>query len=405
MSLYLVLLLASTLPGVAVAQDTPTWTYHVPPPGAPGEHPIPTVLPLGTEPAEDLKLGFQPEGEFQRYGQLRYGDASSTRIAVMLDELVGRETRLYVDSGRDRVLEAEDRVDVDGLGRWVTNLAVETAVDGKLTHVPRRVLFELGARGGLFTHATMGALEGEVQLGDRTVAARRVDADGSGFFTDERDHLWIDVDGDGEYSPFGELFLYGPLLPVDGERYALRSDRLGERLALERLDGTGSIDVRIPGEAGRVRAMNVLLVGRDGSAVGVETNGETIEVPVGEYRLGMVTFALADPDGGKEWSFVFSEPYGGPEHVWYPVARGEKAEVDPVGELDFDAGVGRDLEECEPGQRIGGNPVLLTGDGLLINSAYRGRTASRWSGGGLQARVRLLDVDGAVLDEATSGFA
>ena len=176
------------------------------------------------------------------------------------------------------------------------------------------------------------------------------------------------------------------------------------------MDGFGRIHLELPpvreGAPPRTTtALNVLLVGRDGSAVGVRSLGETVEVPIGEYRVGMVTFRLADAQGGQEWSFVFSEPGGRDDLTWYPVEKDAEVEIDPVGELDFQVGVGGDKTSCAPGDRLSGSPKLFTQDGLLINIAFRGRSAPTWSSGTLAADLSLLTPTGQILDRATSGFA
>ena len=147
----------------AFPQDaTDAWRYRVPPRGERGEHPLPTVLPVRPEVPEDLRIDVAFASDFQRYGQLRYGDAGSTRIAVVVDQRGIGDAELWVDLDRDRLVTERERLGREADGRWVASLAVETEVDGRLEHVPRRVVFRLGERGGLLCYATMGYLEGEV---------------------------------------------------------------------------------------------------------------------------------------------------------------------------------------------------------------------------------------------------
>ena len=385
----------------ALAQDP--WRYVVPAADAPMEHATPMALPLGDAPSEDLRLAVEPTG-FARHGELRFGDADSRRVAMLVDQRGAGDADLYLDVDRDRVLEANERVPFED-GRWVATLPVETKdAQGVVEHVPRRVVFTLGARGGVFSAATMGYLEGVVRLGDRDVAVRRVDGDVNGFFTDPRDLLWLDLDGDGEFSALGEVWLYRPLLALDGARYAFRSDRLGDGLAVEAVEGTGRIDLalpELPGGAAVVRQLNVLLIGRDGSAVGVRALGEEVEVPAGEYRLGMVTLSLVDPLGSAEWSFVFSEP-GGREAVWHAVPKDAVTKIDPVGVPSFELALAQ--ETAAPGADLRVSPLLTTSDGLLINIAYRGMDTPRFSLHSNTARIQLREGE-RVVGEASSGFA
>jgi hypothetical protein len=79
--------------------------------------------------------------------------------------------------------------------------------------------------------------------------------------------------------------------------------------------------------------------------------------------------------------------------------------LDPVGALAFRiATPGRD-KVVSPGGSLTLRPTLRTGDGLLINTAYRGREAPTFSFGSLQATVELVDSAGRVLATKSSGFA
>lgn len=384
----------------------PEWIYLVPSDGDAMQHPSPMALPLLTEHTDDLLLAFQPDG-FARYGELRYGDSDSRRVALLVLEPERGEAQLYLDLDRDRLLEEHERAPRQG-DAWIVDLPVETRdEDGQLELVPRRVRFTLGERAGVFSACTMGYLEGAVQLGDVRVPVRRVDGDANGFFTDPRDQLWLDLDQDGSYSPLSELWLYTPLLELAGTRYALRSDRLGEDLEVSVVEGTGHLDLTlaVTGGAQSVRRLNALLVGRDGSAVGIRALGAPVEVPVGEYRLGMITLSLVDPDGGAEWSFVFSEPGGRRERTWYTLEKGGTLSIEALGELEFREGFASGPEALQPGDRLIGNPALYTQDGLLINTAYRGLSAPRGRYLSMNAQVRLEAPDGTVLATTSSGFA
>jgi hypothetical protein len=235
---------------------------------------------------------------------------------------------------------------------------------------------------------------------------RRRDGDGNGFFTDHRDQLWFDLDGDGAWAPMEELFLYAPTLTIGAQRWAVRSDRAGASLSLEQIDGVGRVHLALPELSGgaprHVTDLNVLLVGRDGSAAAVRSLGRPVEVPVGEYRVGMVTLRVAPAAGGPPLSFVFSEPGARDDLTWYPVAKEQDVTIDPVGAVAFTVGDARDT--CAPGDTLDASPRLYTQDGLLINTAYHGKDAPAFFGT-LSAAVRLTDAQGRLLDSATSGFA
>lgn len=373
-----------------------TWRYVVPESG--GASASPALVPVGLEdePPADVRVEVAAIGEGVKYGQLRYGDPDSTRVAFLVDRAGGKQYRLFIDRNRNRVLE-EDELVPGGGHEWRTELAILTRdAEGEERLVPRCVLLRLGFTGRTCTFATLGGLEGSCTLDGREHAARRVDADGDGFLTGERDQLWLDLDGDGDWSPLSELFLFAPVVTIAGGRYALRSDRLGEALRVEKIEGLGRIDVDL-GER-EVRDLHVLLSSRDGVVATVRASGEPVEVPPGEYRLGMVSLWLSDPGGGEDVGFVFS----GEGTRWYAVERDATVRIDPVGTPR----IGIRYEESPPpraGEKLTFRPWVTTEDGLLLNIAYHGSAARRGELPG--ATVRLLDASGKQLRTARSGFA
>lgn len=197
-----------------------------------------------------------------------------------------------------------------------------------------------------------------------------------------------------------------PILTLGGRRFSVRTDRVGRDLALAPLEGAGSVRLELRGADGAAREdvveLSALLVGRDGSAVLARAPGAPTEVPVGDYRLGIVTARLADPRGGPAWSFVFSEAGPRADARWRSVDVGAELAFDPLGELDFRL---RGQGILAPGGGLTVVCSLVTADGLRINTAYRGREAQSYGAGGLEAIVELVDGSGAVHASARSGFA
>ena len=278
-------------------------------------------------------------------------------------------------------------------------------MNGTPALTPRRVAFQLGKTGAIFSYATLGFFEGEVDLGEQTVTVRRQDGNGNGFFTDHRDAIWFDLDGNLGFEAMQELFLYAPILRVSDQRWALRSNRLGDSLSMEPLDGVGEISIvlpDLPGDAERsIAGLEVLLVGRDGSAVGIRSLGAPVQVPVGNYRVGMLTLR-ASVAGGATTSFVFSELGAYSDRTWYSVEKDARVTIDALGQLAFSASPVELV--CAPGADLSVRPRLLTSDGLVINTAYEGSMAPSYSAGTLSASIELQDPTGKVLVCAKSGF-
>ena len=382
------------------------WRYVTPPLGDPFAHPPLRALTLIHTAPADVRELVHYRGVRRRYAQIRYGSPGSVRMTVVVDELAGGETDLYVDADRNRRIEEKDRVMGEGrLWRIPISVAV---VEGETTRLTQRsAVFRMGATGLTFSFAAAGYLEGTVNIAGRVHSARRTDGDGNGFLTDAQDRLWIDLDDDGRWDAIGEQFLYTSILSIGDARYAVRSDELGTRLALLTLEGTGTVSLvfHLPRAESRVAEVHATLIGRDGSAVGVGAAGDELTVPAGEYRLGTLTLAFEDPAGGPRWSFIFSDDDGKRDQKWYKVEKGTKLEIDPVGRLDLETGANDDAKNLRPGDEIALQPKLYTGDGLLINTCFRGTPTTPGGDEGAGAEIKLVGTADQSLAVANSGFA
>ena len=362
---------------------------------------------LGREKPEDLveKAAYRGDPARRRYAQVRFGSAGSIRVTVVLDEVGPGEADLYVDADRNRRIDDRDRVTAaaaEGSPRRRPSragLAIAArrgdGREGRDEKVPRAVVFRLGASGRTLGYAAAGYLEGTVELGGpdagpagktRRVAARRVDGDGNGQVADPQDRLWIDLDGDGRFDPAAEQFLFATVLNLDGARYVVRSDELGSRLTVEPLIGVGTLRLAWKGgkaanpdaasSSGSSIELHATALGRDGSVFGLSST-EPASVPIGEYRLGTVTIALDDPRGGERWSFIFSDNGARGEPRWYKVEKGGSVAIDPIGTPLFEIDLRDEASKRpRPGDDVNLQPLLYTGDGLLITVAYRGSPAS-----------------------------
>ncbi|HVC95095.1 MAG TPA: hypothetical protein VND64_15470 [Pirellulales bacterium] len=391
------------------------WRYVMPEPGAEHEHPPLRAIPLASEKPDDLKELAEYRGGERRYAQIRFGSPGSKRVAIVLDRVSPGEVDLYVDANRSRSIEPKERV--AGEDRvWRVPLDVEI-VEGEIVRTVRRqVIFRLGTTGRTLSYAAAGFLEGEVEIGGRKVAVRRMDGDGNGFFTDAQDRFWLDADCDGRWEAASEQFLHAPILALDGTRYAVRSDELGTLLALDLLEGTGTIKLAVQqptpegkpsqaGVAGRVVELAVTLVGRDGSAVGLRGAQAEVVVPRGEYRVSALTVALDDPAGGPRWNFVFSDGGTPSDHHWYNLEKDLVLPLDPLAGLVLTACGAETAATCKPGEQISVQPRLVTGDGLLINACFRGTHDSGRGSEGSGARLALVAGNGSEVSAWQSGFA
>jgi hypothetical protein len=233
-----------------------------------------------------------------------------------------------------------------------------------------------------------------------------MDGDGNGLFTDLQDRIWIDLNDDGQWDSLSEQFLFAPILPIGDVRYALRSDPFGQRLTVEPLLGSGTVRLALARRQGLPEAVELAatLIGRDGSAVGLSGARPEANVPIGEYRLGTVTCAFEDSQGGPRWNFVFSDIERRGQDRWYKVEKGRTATIDPIGALELKTGA-EGIKPVRPGDDLKVQPQLYTGDGLLIVTCYRGASANPASDSGPVATIALATADGRTLGTVHSGFA
>ena len=130
---------------------------------------------------------------------------------------------------------------------------------------PRTVLVRWRGSPEAVSVATLGYCAGTVELGGRTVKARRIDGDANGLFADPDDRLWIDVNGDAHADDLAEQFPMIPSIQIAGRRYAVRGDGLGEHLRLDLVEGEGRVRLQPAGlaTATKVRQIACMLVGED----------------------------------------------------------------------------------------------------------------------------------------------
>jgi hypothetical protein len=407
------------------ASAGPAWRYVVPAPGDPFDHAPLRALVLSREKPEELveKAGYRGEAARRRYARIRFGSPSSTRVTVVIDETDAGEVELYVDADRNLRIDDRDRAssiagDASKRARmWRMPLGVALVENETVRIVPRAVVFRLGASRQTLGYATAGYLEGTVVVGgqkkgdkqqSRVLAARRVDGDGNGFLADTQDRIFVDWSGDGRFDAGTEQFLFATVLNVQGSRYIVRSDELGSRLAIDPLEGTGTLRLALngngPAASANVAEMRATAIGRDGSVFAL-SGSEPAIVPAGDYRLGNLSISLEDGKSGVVWSFVFSDGlWSGPPR-WYKVDKEAAVAIDPVGTPRFELRRFESEAVARAGDDVSVRPALYTGDGLLIIVAYCGRPISPATQELLGCRIALTNTHGQNLATANSGFS
>lgn len=380
------------------------WKYVVPPPGDPFEHPPLRALALSDAKPEDLQQKVVYRGTRRQYGRVHLGSPGSLDVAVVLDSVTPTEFDLYLDADRNRVIEPKERVGGQG-GVWRATLDVMILDGVKKRPVPRQVIFQRSQLGRMLRFAACGYVEGKVVIGGRECIVRRTDGDGNGLLADPQDRLWIDLDRNGRWDSAEEQFLYAPILVLGAKRYAVHADPLGERLALDELQGTGSVKLALgPDLAGRSAGVTATLVGRDGFVVSLQQSGKNAIIPVGEYRLSAVTIGVNSSAGGLPMNYVFSDTNRTQAAVWRRVERDGLLTLDPIGKLGLEAGFDDVTGGFRPGEEFRVQPSFHTGDGLRIATVYLGDSATEEDRRSVCGQIRLTKPDGNVLSTNSTGF-
>ncbi|MDB5388080.1 MAG: hypothetical protein JWM11_3726 [Planctomycetaceae bacterium] len=413
--------------------------------------PLPVSIPLSAvRPALVEQEVPQPEGAKRTYGLFRFGSAQSIQIAVMMDDFGAGRFNLYVNSDRDSEITSDELIAGTGSSRTIklfceVNYAEPIATSklespkatvsgakpsaataarvesGSVNSVPiesgdkseqtrtkrvdRVIVLKRSLVGKSLTMMTQGYLEGKIKLANHDVPARRTDGDGNGMFSDPKDRLWVDLNGDGKWDSFQEQFALQPLLTFAGQRYAVKTDRSGDGLSCEPITGEGSMRFAIAGLDSMVqlKEIEITVAGRDGSLFAARAVDEPVTLPVGEYALSMARVVIGlKEDPASTWEFVFSKLDLGENSVWHTIQRDQSLVIDPVGKMSLTFGWDGNGQPVLPGRELYLRPILQTQDGLIINSAKQIVGGASHE---IHLSMELCRSDGTIIQNASSGFA
>lgn len=378
---------------------------------AEGVRPVARSVDLSTTRPQEFLEDVAYHGTLQRYAQLRYGSENSRRVVVVVDELGEGEYEFYVDANRDRRIAPRDLV--GGTGRSRTcKLKTEIIYGEEFQHEERQIELRLGITRTRLSVATLGCIEGRIPWREsvdsysKELGVRRIDGNANGLFADARDRLLIDIDDDGIWDPITEQFAYLPVQNIDGRRYAVRSDRMGNQFSLSEITGTGQLRIVTKlAEPARIVAFEAMIFSDDGSAYSLKQPDAPLSVPVGRYALGSVTMTIDNGERDR-WHFVFSRGGSVAKDDWIPVAAGEDVALEAFGEAKFVLNLSGPANSS-PGEAITVNPRLYTQDGLLINLSCRGEHMGSYGSERFHNRcdIKLTTEGGDTLSAAQSGFA
>jgi hypothetical protein len=394
----------------AAAEEPPVadWRYIVPDSGQPMEHPPLVSISLGDKKPEIVKSEPKYRGKVL-YGLLRYGSPNSPQMPLVVDEVSGSDFDLYVDGQRSGHIDGERKVSSDGRTRRAAVVSEVSLENQPSEQYPRQIVLRRGIVGKSIGVATLGYLEGRVQVGGKLIACRRVDGDANGLYADLRDRIWLDLNADGQWDAFSEQFPMTPAMVLFGKRYAVRSDQGGTRLALEEITGEGTIKLELatlaPGA--KIRSIEVSLMGDDGSAYAVRADAEAIKVPEGGYAVRAVQLSLEQPGDERRWNFQFTRNELPTAEQWKRVKKDEEVKIDPIGPLVLVAESPQLDQPVAAGADVTIKPRLYTAGGLWITSCdFNDQPLESWDRGKENcAETTLCHTDGTRVAAHSSGFA
>ena len=368
--------------------------------------PVSRNLTMSAKPFDDLDVEVEWQGASQWYTQVRYGNEASVRVTLIVDELLDGEFHLYADRDRDRVIQSAELIEGTGREReFLLNAVV--AQEEYIYEYPRVVRCRRSITGRQISMGTLGFVSGTAMRGEVRTPVRLVDGDVNGLFADDRDRIWIDVNSDGRWNPFGEQFPFRPMLILNEQRWAVRADRVGRQFRLSEVTGVGELRLMLPAlsKTARIQDFGAMVSAEDGSVYSLSKLGESLKVPVGRYTPQSLRLVI-DTGEKQPWYYMFSRSSTPKASDWFEVKADGKTDIDAIGQLNIFSGIETE-KSTSPGASVMVKPRLYTGHGLLINMSCRGLSSDK-NGSEKNhnpALICLVSQDGNAVANARSGFA
>ena len=360
------------------------------------------TLSLQDTAPDDLEVKVKPQGTQRYFAQFRYGTDDSLRVALVLDQRSEDFSSfdLYVDLNRDREIRPSEKIAGQGKTR-----DIEIPTEIKKVNFPERTARTIQFRKSLekngFSIKTKGGYAAQCEIDGKPTEIWRVDGNANGLFSDVEDELWIDIDGDGKWSPIRERFAYRSAVRIGETRYAVRGDQLGTKIEFGQIDGEGQLSLDLDLAPGtKVTRIRASIFGDDGSAHSV-TDTEPLTLPVGKYMIGQVSLILEEEDE-RPWRFSFSHNGDPKSQRWVKVTKSGDTVIKPFNDLEFSVSCN---SSYSPGTKISVKPKLKTGDNLYITGSGRGETVRWGNSDGNDAKITATDSGQREFAVESTGFA
>ena len=292
-------------------------------------------LPVTNTIPNDVDVQAKVDDAVCKFAQWHFGDSSSTRIAILF-EMDGNEiNRLYIDRNRDRIIADDEAVNVQvNSGKtWLTDLEVEVHENGSVVRVGRQVAMTPSRDRTKVRITTLGFAAGKIKVADKTFQARRVDKDGDGLPTGKTDQIWIDFNHDDEFDKLTERLKLDSTLRINDSRLMVRSDRLGQSIALTPDDEVGFVrfHFQLSDKTAELEIFEGSLRNESGMLIAVGLHEKPTPVPVGRYCLQDLVVQVKDKDSAV-WRMTLSR---GLDDNWSKINSDKIFEIKQDAELDI----------------------------------------------------------------------
>jgi hypothetical protein len=354
------------------------------------------TLELGKEPPRPIERA-PTVGPGARYGVVSLG-SDPARVVLWEPDAPGGP-RLWFDADGDGRLTEEERHALTGEGLTVP-VAFTLGAGENAQRLVRTLVFRRSAVGDGVRYAVRGYAVGSLDLGGTSYRALLTDGNADGCLnTPGADRLWIDLDRDGRFDPVTEQFLLGTPIRHGGRTYLVRPDASASAVRVQlRPQEAGTLRLRLGPHRGRaVERFSAQLVSDFGELVTVGAEGEAVAVPAGRYRMEALSVRLIDARG-RRWSYRFA---GG--NAALRVGPGKETTADVLDWVTLAVGLRGPAGGVQPGGTVAVTPRLSTPAGLYLADCTVQETGEREPAAWF-ASVRLLDGQGGLIDQASSGF-
>lgn len=412
-------LITSCLASPVLPQDKPTQSIESP--AVPTELEWQTVDPKQIKPGAflfngglldlsktvppDVKINAMVVREHCKFAQWHFGDTGSTRVGILIEIDDSDINRIFIDTNRNRIIEDSEELNTQTNKEktWLANLDVEVRENEEVIHSKRQIGISPNLKKNSVRITTLGFAEGEIEINGTKTLVRRIDRDGNGLPNETRDQIWFDFDKDGKFNLIDERQNMKTFVEIDGRRYSVRSNRLGQTLSLKPITEKGSIQFvfALKEKQATLTTLEGSLRDEHGMLIAIRPSKEPVSVPTGRYCVESLVIEARDAQD-VNWRMTLLR---GLDTGWFEVKDGQEHELRLLDSIKFSA---------TPTHRDNGwsdhltqlTPKVSTPSGLVVTNFTNDKKNSLRGDNsvGVKFKIQSADTPDAEPDSCQSGF-